>query len=44
MTIIVVDNEVKLRKAIPEIQPLLKEGLLLLADVEVIPLRSDSAT
>jgi PII-like signaling protein len=37
MTIIVVDNEAKLRKAIPEIRPLVKEGLLLLTDVEVVP-------
>ena len=37
VTIIVVDDEEKLRKAIPEIRPLVKEGLLLLTDVEVIP-------
>ncbi len=37
VTIIVVDDEDKLRKAIPEIRPLVKEGLMLLTDVEVIP-------
>lgn len=36
VTIIVVDEEAKLRKAIPEIRPLVTEGLLLLSDVEVI--------
>jgi PII-like signaling protein len=33
----VIDDELKLRNAIPEIRPLAKEGLLLLTDVEVIP-------
>jgi uncharacterized protein len=37
VTIIVVDDEAKLRRAIPEIRPLIKEGLILLTDVEVIP-------
>ncbi|MEO8131723.1 MAG: DUF190 domain-containing protein [Bryobacteraceae bacterium] len=37
VTIIVVDEEAKLRKAIPEIRPLVREGLLLLSNVEVIP-------
>jgi len=36
ITIMVIDNEEKLRKAIPEIRPLVKEGLLLLTDIEVI--------
>ncbi len=36
VTIIVVDDEAKLRRAIPEIRPLIKEGLMLLTDVEVI--------
>jgi PII-like signaling protein len=37
VTIMVIDDEAKLRNAIPEIRPLVKEGLLLLTDVEVIP-------
>jgi PII-like signaling protein len=37
VTIMVIDDESKLRNAIPEIRPLIKEGLLLLTDVEVIP-------
>jgi PII-like signaling protein len=37
VTIMVIDDELKLRNAIPEIRPLVKEGLLLLTDVEVIP-------
>jgi uncharacterized protein len=37
VTIMVIDDESKLRNAIPEIRPLVKEGLLLLTDVEVIP-------
>src|SRR6185369_6707251 len=38
VTIMVVENEAKLRQAIPEIRPLVQEGLILLTDVEVIPL------
>ena len=38
VTIMVVENEAKLRQAIPEIRPLVKEGLILLTDVEVISL------
>ena len=37
VTIMVIDDEKKLRNAIPEIRPLVTEGLLLLTDVEVIP-------
>lgn len=37
VTVIVVDDEAKLRQAIPEIRLLVKEGLMLLTDVEVIP-------
>jgi PII-like signaling protein len=37
ITILVVDEEDKLRKAIPVIRPMVKEGLMLLADAEVIP-------
>jgi Uncharacterized conserved protein len=37
ITILVVDEEAKLRKAIPIIRPMVKEGLLLLTDAEVIP-------
>ncbi len=37
VTIMVIDDESKLRNAIPEIRPLVKDGVLLLTDVEVIP-------
>jgi uncharacterized protein len=36
ITIFVVDTEEKLRRALPEIRPMIKEGLMLLTDVEVI--------
>lgn len=36
ITIMVVDEEEKLRAALPEIRPVMKEGLILLIDVEVI--------
>ena len=37
ITIMVVDHEDKLRKAIPEIRMIVKDCLLLLANVEAIP-------
>ena len=36
ITIMVVDEEEKLRAALPEIRPVMKEGLILLIDVDVI--------
>jgi len=36
ITILVVDEEQKLRAALPEIRPVMKEGLILLVDVEVV--------
>ena len=36
ITIVVIDAEEKLRSALPEIRPMIKEGLMLLTDVEVI--------
>ncbi len=36
MTIIAVDEEAKIREALPKIRPLVKEGLVLLLDVEVV--------
>lgn len=37
VTIAAVDNEEKLRAAVPEIRNMVQEGLLMLMDVEVIP-------
>ncbi len=37
ITVVVVDTEEKLRRVLPEIRPMIKEGLMLLTDVEVIP-------
>jgi PII-like signaling protein len=37
VTITVVDSEEKLRALLPEIRPLVREGLMILTDVEVIP-------
>lgn len=37
VTIAAVDNEEKLRAAVPEIRSMVQEGLLMLMDVEVIP-------
>lgn len=37
VTISVVDSEEKLRQALPEIRPMVNEGLLILVDAEVIP-------
>lgn len=36
ITIIVVDEEQKLRAALPEIRAVMKEGLIILVDVEVL--------
>ena len=36
MTISVVDNESKIRQVLPEIRSMVKEGLLILVDAEVI--------
>jgi len=37
VTISVVDNESKLRQVIPEIRSMIREGLVVLLDAEVIP-------
>jgi PII-like signaling protein len=37
ITIVVVENEAKLRAILPEIRPMVTEGLLLLLDAEVVP-------
>ena len=36
ITILAVDSEEKLRRVIPEIRSMIKEGLILLTDVEVV--------
>ncbi len=36
ITILAVDTEEKLRRVLPEIRPMVKEGLMLLTDVEVV--------
>lgn len=38
----VVDTEVKLREVLPEIRGMVKEGLVLLVDVERVPLEGDA--
>ena len=37
VTISVVDNEAKLRAILPEIRSMVKEGLVVLVDAEIIP-------
>ncbi|MGE0824644.1 MAG: DUF190 domain-containing protein [Candidatus Binatia bacterium] len=37
VTISVVDSEVKLRQILPEIRPMVREGLVILLDAELIP-------
>jgi uncharacterized protein len=37
VTISVVDSEPKLRQVLPEIRPMVKEGLVILLDAELIP-------
>jgi PII-like signaling protein len=37
VTISVVDGELKLRRVLPEIRPMVKEGLVILLDAELIP-------
>ena len=36
ITIMVADSEEKLRKVIPEIKPMLKEGLMIMIDAEIL--------
>jgi uncharacterized protein len=43
VTIMVADSEENIRKVVPEIQEMVEEGLLLMVDAEMIPLKpSDS--
>jgi len=37
VTISIVDSELKLRQVLPEIRPMVKEGLVILLDAELIP-------
>ena len=37
VTISIVDSEPKLRQVLPEIRPMVKEGLVILLDAELIP-------
>lgn len=37
VTISVIDNEEKLRQALPEIRPMVREGLVILLDAELVP-------
>jgi PII-like signaling protein len=37
VTISVVDSEPKLRQVLPEIRPMVKEGLVILLDAELLP-------
>lgn len=37
ISIMVVENEQKLRAVLPEIRPMVKEGLVLLLDAEIVP-------
>jgi uncharacterized protein len=37
VTISIVDSELKLRQVLPEIRPMVKEGLVILLDAELLP-------